>query len=164
MGQFIPEYPINVEVEEIVKPSLYAYRKQGIIEYENVWTAKILKISLYLDAYSITKNATIKTGVYTFAQIASWLLSAWALPTLATAKEIVAIIFGNALINLGLEIIGTKTYTGYVTEYTWKGVPSDTSRGTTGYLDGMKVDYKDKNGKSKTHTEGYQANAFSNRN
>lgn len=40
-GKVVSESTINVEVEEIVQPSLYAYRKQGIIEHENEWTGKI---------------------------------------------------------------------------------------------------------------------------
>lgn len=104
-GEVVSENTMDVEVEEIVQPSLYAYKKQGIIEHENAWTGDILGITLYLDTYSVTKNATIKTGVYTFAQIASWLLSAWALPSLGSANAISQIIFGNAIITAGLEII-----------------------------------------------------------
>lgn len=155
---------MDIDVKTIEKPSLFAYIKQGTIEYYNMWLDTTLGIDLYLDTHAVEKEATIKTGVYTFGKLASWLLSAWALPSLSAAKYILLIIFGNMVIEERLEIIGTKIVVGYVSEYTWKGVPDDTDRGTTKYLNGYKVEYEDKNGNQKTYTEGYQESEFDNQN
>lgn len=150
---------VDVEEEDVVQIAPMAYKSVGIMDYYNSAMGTTLSVTVTRDDHTVDKTVSIKNGLYSIAQIAAFFVSAWYLP-LEGAKDIALLLFGNFLINGVVEVIGTKKVTGTVTEYTWKGVPSDKSKGSTGYLDGLKVVYKDNNNKTKTHTGGYQPSAW----
>lgn len=141
-------------------PMPLAYKKIGTMENTSEFTGEVLKITVSRDDHSVIKTARIPKGSYTLAQVAGYLLSAWLLPSLTSAKDIALIIFGNAILTETLNLVATKEVVGTVSDYTWKGVPSNTSKGKTGYLEGYKVDYKDKNGKAKTYKKDYLPSAW----
>ncbi|TCK98645.1 hypothetical protein EDC19_1077 [Natranaerovirga hydrolytica] len=159
-GKIVSESALDVNVTTTEQASVLAYRKQGTIEYYNMWMDTTYGIDVYLDEYNIEKKVTFETGWYSVAKLSAMLFTAWKLPTLKVAKDFVIIIFGNVGAELGVEIFGKKTVVGNVSEYTWKGIPHNTDRGKVEYLDGFRVDYKDKNGNSKTYKNGFQSSAF----
>lgn len=159
-GDVVSSEKIYFDVTTKVSPAPYAYKRIGTMEYTHDITGEVLKITVSRNDETVEKEVTFREGEYTFAQVVGMIGSAFAIPAVKTVEGIVVIIFGNAIVNAGLNVIGTKTVVGDVTTYTWKGVPSDTSRGKTAYLDGRQIKYKDKDGKTKTHTEGYLPSAW----
>ena len=159
-GNIVSSGKIYFDVVTKEQPTPYAYKRIGTMEYTHDITGEVLKITVSRDDSTVEKEVTFKYGKYTFAQVVAMVGAAFAIPAVKTVEGIVTIIFGNSIVNAGLDVIGTKKVVGEVTTYTWKGVPSDTSKGKTAYLDGRQIKYKDKNGNSKTHTEGYLPSAW----
>lgn len=159
-GNIVSSEKIYFDVVTKEQPTPYAYKRIGTMEYTHDITGEVLKITVSRDDSTVEKEVTFKDGKYTFAQVVAMVGAAFAIPAVKTVEGIVTIIFGNSIVNAGLDVIGTKKVVGEVTTYTWKGVPSDTSKGKTAYLDGRQIKYKDKNGNSKTHTEGYLPSAW----
>lgn len=159
-GNIVSSEKIYFDVDTKEQPTPYAYKSIGTMVYTHDITGEVLKITVSRDDSTVNKEVTFKNGKYTFAQVVAMIGAAFAIPAEKTAEGIAKIIFGNGIVDFGLNVIGTKKVVGEVTDYTWKGVPSNTSKGKKAYLDGRKIKYKDKNGNYKTHTEGYLPSAW----
>lgn len=153
---------IDVKTKELPAPFSFkgTYEIIGTIEHTYGIVGGVLRIDVLRHVHSVEKSIKIPNCTYTLVQLAGFLLSAWALPSLEIAMDIAKIIFGNPFLNGTLEVFETKTITGTVSDYTWKGVPSNKTKGKMGYLTGKQIDFIDKYGNAKTYKEGYLPSAW----
>ena len=119
------------------------------------FTGETLRVTVYLNQSSVVHKCEIQSGSYSVAQIAGILISAFVLPSLKVATNIVEIIFGSWIIGEVVKVATTKTVTGTETTYDWKGLPSNAVKGQVGYLEGRQIKYSDVDGKAHVYKEVY---------
>lgn len=148
---------IDVKIKELSAPFVYkgTFEIIGTMEHKYGIVGEVLRIDVLRHVHSVEKSIKIPNCTYKLVQLAGFLLSAWALPSLEIAKDIAKFFFGNPFLNGTLEVFETKTITGTVSDYTLKGVPSNKTKGKIGYLTGKQIDFIDKYGNAKTYKEDY---------
>lgn len=98
-------------------PTPYAYEYYGWMDNTSSFTGETLRVTVYLNQSSVVHKCEIQSGSYSVAQIAGILISAFVLPSLKVATNIVEIIFGSWIIGEVVKVATTKTVTGTETTY-----------------------------------------------